>query len=122
MNEKLRYLGLYVVLIEKMKSILVQHAHDNWRDFLDEDGCFVADMEPVLEYAFEKAKIDYDDAVKDAYASVILERHEWLFQETYQEVKEIVNDEKEDYKQWIQATKSPEAMLRFHGMSIKDFL
>lgn len=100
---------------ERIAERVIAYAHENWSNLIDEDGDISIDEDGLVHNELEK----------------IMEYSEGLFEKIFNspavssaldEVKIIVKDLADDAREWHMANQSSYAMLRYHGLSYREFI
>lgn len=104
------------MIAEKIAERLISYAHDNWSGMVDEDGDISIDEDGMVTRELENLlPINGDKIFEQIFNHPAVDS-------ALSEVKIIVRELAEDAMEWHKASQSSYAMLRYHGMSIRDFI
>lgn len=100
---------------------LLQRVEQDYRDFIDEDGFSRSAAKSAFETELEKIGFDLEILSDEVYAAIL--KHPTV-QGAFEEMRIQAEEEARDAMEYFEAfhTGSIEKQLRYHGMSIRDFL
>ena len=103
-------------LAKRISERVIAYAHENWSNMIDEDGDTSIDEDGMVSRELEH--------ITESYPEGLFERvfNHPVVCSALDEVKTIVKDLADDAREWYEAQQSSYAMLRYVGMSTRDFL
>jgi hypothetical protein len=110
------------LIVQMIRQKLLERADQDWQDFIEEDGFIRIDEDAVLNTAFDDvigSRIEDPRGYEYMYLSV--NEHPSL-EGVFDEMRELAKEAADDAREWERAKMSPEAMLRYHGLSIHNFM
>lgn len=108
-------------IVSKVVEGLLAHAGDNWQEYFEEDGSLVLDRANVLDGVIENVLgAGMDDTSRNEWFD-LLSDHPLVF-DTFFEMRVLAEEMAKDHKAWQIALSSDYAMLRYHGLSMSDFI